>query len=61
LIVKKNEVWIVDYKSSQEAKPKHEEQINEYIQIIRDIYPQRKIKGFLVYLDNMIKEEVNRG
>ena len=58
LIVREKEVWIVDYKSSQEAKPEHEKQIGEYVQIIKDIYPKRKVRGFLVYLDRMMKEEV---
>ena len=59
LVVREKEVWIVDYKSSQEAKLDHEKQINEYVQIIKDIYPKREVKGFLVYLDRMIKEEVD--
>ncbi len=58
LVVREKEIWIVDYKSSQEAKPDHEKQINEYVQIIKDIYPKREVKGFLVYLDSMIKEEI---
>jgi len=58
LVVREKEIWIVDYKSSQEAKLDHEKQINEYIQIIKDIYPKREVKGFLVYLDRMVKEEV---
>ena len=61
LIVREKEVWIVDYKSSQEAKLDHEKQISEYIQIIKDIYPKREVRGFLVYLDRMIKKEVNPG
>ncbi|NQT28772.1 MAG: UvrD-helicase domain-containing protein [Candidatus Omnitrophica bacterium] len=60
LIVGEKEIWIVDYKSSQEARLDHEKQINEYVQIIKDIYPKREVRGFLVYLDSMIKEEVAR-
>jgi len=58
LIVREKEIWVVDYKSSQEAKLDHEKQINEYVQIIKDIYPKREVRGFLVYLDRLIKEEV---
>ena len=61
LVVREKEIWIVDYKSSQEAKLDHEKQINEYVQIIKDIYPKREVRGFLVYLDRMIKEEINQG
>ncbi len=58
LIVREKEIWIVDYKSSQEAKLDHQKQIREYVQIIKNIYPQHKLRGFLVYLDKMCKEEV---
>ncbi len=61
LIVGEKEVWIVDYKSSQEAKLDHEKQISEYVQIIKDIYPKKRVRGFLIYLDKMMKEEVNPG
>ncbi len=61
LIVREKEIWIVDYKSSQGPKLDHEKQIKEYVQIIKDIYPKREVRGFLVYLDRMIKEEVNLG
>jgi len=61
LIVREKEVWIIDYKSSQEAKPESEKQISEYIQIIKDFYPNREVRGFLVYLDSMTKEEIIPG
>ena len=58
LIVKEREVWVVDYKSSQLNKDEQHKQIKEYIQIVKDIYPQRKVKGFILYLDKLKIEEV---
>lgn len=58
LIVKKNEIWIIDYKSTQEAKEIKIKQVLEYIGIIQEIYPQHTVKGFLVYLDEMELEKV---
>jgi len=58
LIVRKSEVWIIDYKSSKESQDIHRKQIKEYIQIIKAIYPKREVKGFLIYLDELAIEEV---
>jgi len=60
LIVTKDEVLIVDYKNSQADKRKHKEQIIEYADIIKDIFPQRNLKMFLLYLDRMKLEQVKK-
>jgi len=59
LIVREKEVWVVDYKSSKKDEEEHEKQVTEYLRIIKDIYPKRKVRGFLVYIDKMSKEEIN--
>lgn len=61
LIVREKEVWIIDYKSSQEAKSESEKQISEYVEIIKDLYSNQEVRGFLVYLDSMTKEEIISG
>ncbi|MCC6758689.1 MAG: UvrD-helicase domain-containing protein [Candidatus Omnitrophica bacterium] len=58
LIVKKNEIWIVDYKSSGEGRERFIEQVKEYGTIIAEIQPNIRVKGFLVYLDDVRFEEV---
>ena len=58
IIVKEKEVWIVDYKSSRESNEKYLTQIKEYIDIIKKVYPQKYVKGFLLYLDETKFEEV---
>lgn len=58
LIVKDDEVWIVDYKLSRIDEQQHKKQVNEYIRIISDIYPRHKVRGILVYLDELKKAEV---
>ncbi|MBN3040599.1 MAG: hypothetical protein JW867_05685, partial [Candidatus Omnitrophica bacterium] len=58
LIVKIDQVWIVDYKSSLEAEKKGSDQVREYKQIISSIYPKQKVRGFLVYLDSFTMSEV---
>ena len=58
LIVKEDEVWVIDYKSSKEEREYSQQQIREYIHLLKEIYPESKIKGFLIYLDDISVEEV---
>ncbi|RLG57344.1 MAG: hypothetical protein DRN95_05670, partial [Candidatus Hydrothermarchaeota archaeon] len=58
LVVKNNEVWIVDYKRSADNDGEYERQVQEYIEIMKEIYPQRKIRGFLIFLDKLVMKEV---
>jgi ATP-dependent exoDNAse (exonuclease V) beta subunit len=58
LIVKKQELWIVDYKSSRDGREKFLEQVKEYIKIVSDIESGKTVRGFLIYLDDASFEEV---
>ncbi|MCB9757155.1 MAG: UvrD-helicase domain-containing protein [Candidatus Omnitrophica bacterium] len=58
LIIKQDELWIVDYKSSREGRAKFLEQVKEYMMIIGDIEPGKTVRGFLLYLDEASFEEV---
>jgi ATP-dependent exoDNAse (exonuclease V) beta subunit len=58
LIVTGSEVWVVDYKTG-EPLPDYTEQVREYIEIVKAIYPDHKVKGYLLYLDKGTVEEVN--
>lgn len=59
LIVLQSEVWIIDYKSSKDDGNNYDGQMKEYINIIKGMYPAKKIKGILIYLDNLSMEEVH--
>jgi len=59
LIEQDGEAWIVDYKSSNESPEEYQEQIRGYIEVIKGIYPDRKVMGYLVYLDSLTVEEVS--
>ncbi len=61
LILKDNEAWIVDFKSSQELQGEQRQQVREYINIVQGIDPERRVRGYLVYLDTMGVEEVREG
>jgi ATP-dependent exoDNAse (exonuclease V) beta subunit len=60
LMIWERVVWVIDYKSSQyedrnepseDSAVKHHEQVREYMTLLQDIYPGRRIRGFLIYLD----------
>ncbi len=58
VIIKEKEVWVIDYKSSSQDKDKHKRQLNEYVEIMSEFYPDKKIKGFLLYFDEMKLQEL---
>lgn len=58
LIIKNDEVWVVDYKSTRENQKIYREQLQEYVRIVRELYPRHRVKAWLVYLDELIAEGV---
>jgi len=55
LILKKDEAWIVDYKST---RSQDEQQVKEYKHLVKELYPNLRVRGFLMYLDTWKVEEV---
>jgi len=51
------EVWVIDYKASYQNIELYRQQIEEYKRLIQQIF-SKKAKGFLVYLDNFLVQEV---
>lgn len=58
LIVKEKEAWIIDYKLTADCSGKYQEQVKEYMDIIKDIYGGREVKGFILYIEEAKVEEV---
>ncbi len=59
LVIKKDEIYVLDYKSSHKETKIHEQQMREYINIIKDIYSGYEVNGYLVYLDKFTLKEVS--
>jgi ATP-dependent exoDNAse (exonuclease V) beta subunit len=59
LIVTDKEVLICDYKSSPDLKDKFLPQMLEYIGILKEIYPESRVKGYVLYFDRPDIEEIN--
>jgi hypothetical protein len=49
---------VVDYKQSPDTEGKDREQVKEYKGILKQIYPERAVSGFLIYLDSLEAVEV---
>ncbi|MCF7907998.1 MAG: UvrD-helicase domain-containing protein [Candidatus Omnitrophica bacterium] len=58
LIIGEKDITIIDYKSTSSQMDKDREQVKEYLEIFSGIYSKKKLKGFIVYLDDFSLEEV---
>ncbi len=58
LIIKPKEILIIDYKSAKDNTNLYYGQIREYMEIIKEIYPDFIIRGVLIYFDDLSREEV---
>lgn len=61
MIVKEKEVWVIDFKSSRAGDEKDKTQVLGYIDIVKDIYQDKKARGFIIYLDNGDIDEIEAG
>lgn len=59
IVLKKNEIWIVDYKSTATEPEKDAEQILSYKATLTSIYSGQAVKCFLVYLDPVSLKEID--
>lgn len=58
LIISNDEVTIIDYKSSAENKQESINQVSEYKRILADIYQGKKLRAYLLYMDQVKVELV---
>lgn len=50
LCISDTEIIVIDYKTSQNLSQEHEEQVKNYIKILREIYPNSLVRGAIAYL-----------
>ena len=53
LIIRDDELWVIDYKSSKIETPEYKKQVLEYTRLLKDLYPKLSGKGFIIYLDTL--------
>ncbi|MEW6042234.1 MAG: 3'-5' exonuclease, partial [Elusimicrobiota bacterium] len=50
-------ISVIDFKTGHEEISEYENQIKKYVQVLREIYPGKKVQGYLAYIDlKKIKE-----
>ncbi len=58
LVLTTSDVWVIDYKPTDEFREEYFKQLRYYMNIVKEIYPTRKVTGFLLYYENFMVEEV---
>lgn len=58
LIIKDNEVWVIDFKSSDDMSKDHHVQIKRYEGLLKQMYGRSAVRGFLIYFDTCKVEEL---
>ena len=58
LLVGKDEVLVVEYKTGSDKLPQYREQVLEYVDIVTPIYEGKRVRPFLAYPDLLEVEEV---
>ncbi|MFH1506976.1 MAG: UvrD-helicase domain-containing protein [Candidatus Omnitrophota bacterium] len=59
LLIGHKEAIVIDYKSAGEESLGYQEQVKGYMNIIRDIYPKLKVRGYLLYLKDLKLQEID--
>ncbi len=59
IIVKKDKVMVIDFKSASIFKNEFKEQINEYMSLAAQLYPGKNIEGYVVLLESQKAEKIN--
>lgn len=57
VIVGEEGVEVLEYKTG-DPEGSHREQLKNYLKLFKEIFPQKAIKGFLLYVDHGFVEEV---
>jgi ATP-dependent exoDNAse (exonuclease V) beta subunit len=58
LLVTDKEIWVIDFKSRRGAEEAAREQVREYMEILKEVYPGKIVSGFVVYIEEQEVESV---
>lgn len=59
LLFAEDRIMIIDYKTGEEYQEEHQRQIREYSNLIKQLYPDRELEGWLIYIDTRQARLVN--
>ncbi len=57
VVVDSERVRVIDYKTGAE-QPDHIEQVREYMDVLKEVYPGKRVKGLLAYVDLKLMRKV---
>ena len=58
LLVSAEEVTAIEFKCGQPHSREHREQVLTYLKLLSEIFPDRNVEGWLVYVDEMSQEKI---
>ena len=58
IVFRKNLIEIVEFKTGEEYTDEHITQVKRYENLIRSIYPQKRVKSYLFYIDESVVREL---
>jgi hypothetical protein len=58
LMVSPDGVDVIDFKSSREGEEGHRRQVEDYIELVKGLYPGLEVRGWLIYLNDRSLEAV---
>lgn len=58
LIIKENEILVIDYKTGTQMGEEYIIQVAEYLEITAPLFPEKKVRGFLLFVDGARVEEI---
>lgn len=57
LVIDRDDITVIDYKTGKENQD-HQTQVRRYMEIVKDLYPGRTVRGCLAYVDLNVVTEV---
>ncbi|MBI4777696.1 UvrD-helicase domain-containing protein [Candidatus Desantisbacteria bacterium] len=58
MLVSPDKVVILEFKTGEVYDESHQQQVREYLSLAADIYPDKRLEGYLVYVDELIQKRV---
>ena len=59
IVISEGLIEIIDFKSGAEDPGKHADQVKNYVKLVSEIYPGKKVRGYLLYIEENKVVEVN--
>lgn len=58
LVITGKEAFVIDYKTSHDTETEYEEQVRDYMDLVKEARPHLKVRGFLLFVEQARLEEI---